>query len=519
MGMPGAGAEVTIPDQTLTALVLRHADRLAEKPALVDGVSGEVLSYEELATAIHETAEGLRQYGFKAGDVLALYAPNSPYYAVVFHAVALLGGVNTTINPLYTAEELSFQLRDSGARFLVSAQACLATARAAMVDSDVESLIAMDGEAGHGIALGQLRDYGELSGAPAVNPATDRVVLPYSSGTTGLPKGVMLSHRNLVANLCQVEGCPTISPTTEDDVVLGILPFFHIYGMLVVMNLSLYRGATVVTLPRFELEGFLACMQNYRVTLAYLVPPIILALANHPAVEDYDLSSLRRILSGAAPLGGELLSRVQKRLGCAFVQGYGLTETSPVTHIGHEDSARTKPASIGPPLPNTEVLIVDPDSGTRAPVGERGEVWIRGPQVMQGYLNNPEATREVIDAEGWFHSGDIGYVDVDGDYYIVDRLKELIKYKGYQVAPAELEAVLLHHPAVSDAAVIGIPDEEAGELPKAFVVCRDPVSAEEVMDHVAAHVAPYKRIREVAFVEQIPKAPSGKILRRLLREH
>ena len=358
---------------------------------------------------------------------------------------------------------------------------------------------------------------GDPEAAPEVelDPHSHLAVLPYSSGTTGLPKGVMLTHHNLVANLCQIQECFAIE---EDDVLVGVLPFFHIYGQTVIMNQGLRAGATIVTMPRFDLDQFLDLIQEHAVSRAYVVPPIALALAKHPAVDSRDLSSLRTIMSGAAPLGAELAEQVAERIGCKVIQGYGLTETSPVTHVIRPDG-ENRPGSIGTALPHTECRLVDPETGEDVPDGERGELWIRGPQVMAGYLNNPDATAETIDDDGWLHTGDIAVRDPDGFYAIVDRLKELIKFKGYQVPPAELEALLITHPEVADVAVIGVPDDEAGELPKAFVVpAGDTVDAKALMAFVAERVAPQKRVRLVEVIDEIPKSPSGKILRRLLKD-
>jgi 4-coumarate--CoA ligase len=287
--------------------------------------------------------------------------------------------------------------------------------------------------------------------------------------------------------------------------------------MEVLMNGVLYNGGTAVTMPRFDLEEFLRIIQEHKVTRAYVVPPIVLALAKHPMVDHYDLSSLRSVFSGAAPLGAELAAEASARIGCEVVQGYGLTETSPVTHA--TPPGQFKPGSIGVAISNTDCRVVDPD-GNDLGVDEDGEIWIRGPQVMKGYLNNPGATAATIDEDGWLHTGDIGHVDADGHWYIVDRLKELIKYKGFQVPPAELEGLLLTHPAVADAAVIPVPDEEAGEVPKAFVVLKPGAEAtpEEIREHVAGHVAHYKQIRYLDIIDEIPKSASGKILRRILKD-
>jgi len=286
----------------------------------------------------------------------------------------------------------------------------------------------------------------------------------------------------------------------------------------VVMNAVLRNGATLVTMPRFDLEGYLALVQAHRATKAHLVPPIVLALAKSPLVERYDLSSLQLVNSGAAPLSAELAQAAAARVGCPVVQGYGMTESSPVTHVTPLDPARHRLGSIGPPVPNTECRIVDLSSGAELGPGEEGEVCVRGPQVMRGYLDDPEATAATVDPDGWLHTGDVGRADEDGYVVLVDRVKELIKYKGYQVAPAELEAVLLEHPAVAEAAVVGRPDEEAGEVPKAFVALAGDATAEELMAFVAERVAPYKKLRALEFVEEIPKSPSGKLLRRVLNE-
>jgi acyl-CoA synthetase (AMP-forming)/AMP-acid ligase II len=359
----------------------------------------------------------------------------------------------------------------------------------------------------------------------SIDPATHVAALPYSSGTTGRPKGVRLSHRNLVANLAQIED---LLGVRRDDVVVAVLPFFHIYGMTVLLNLALRLRARLVTLPRFDLAGFLDTLSQHKVTFVFIAPPIAVAMAKHPMVDDYDLSSLRVVFSGAAPLDGELGRLLARRLGVTVVQGYGMSELSPVSHFTPESATGVSCESVGFPVPNSVNKLLDPVTGAEIPkpaqgVSERGEMCVKGPNVMLGYLDDTTATDALIDTEGFLHTGDIATVDADGIVTIVDRIKELIKYKGYQVAPAELEALLLTHPLIADAAVIGVTDEEGEEVPKAFVVRGAGAEAaalteESVTAFVAEKVAPYKKVRRVEFLDTVPKSASGKILRRELRE-
>ncbi|MFN8483556.1 MAG: 4-coumarate--CoA ligase family protein [Anaerolineae bacterium] len=510
--------DVDIPVMPLTDFVFRDVAQRADKPAMIDAPTGRTYTYAQLFGAAQRLAAGLAARGFKKGDVFGVYLPNLPEYAIVFHGVALAGGVLTTVNPLYTAHELAMQMRDSGAKYLLTIPLFLDNAKKAAAESGLEEVFVLGEAEGATPFMALLQNTAPVPQV-AIDPKNDLVVLPYSSGTTGLPKGVMLSHYNLVANLMQIEGM-TVGEVqfNGSDTMLGLLPFYHIYGMVCIMNTGLALGATVVTMPRFDMEPFLQTIQNYKITWANLVPPLVLALAKHPLVDKYDLSSLKSISSGAAPLGKEVEQAVEARLGCLATQGYGLTETSPVTHFEPRLPNRDKPGSIGILIPNTAAQIVDLASGEALGPGAQGELWIRGPQVMQGYHHNPEATARTVDADGWLHTGDVAVADADGYFWILDRIKELIKYKGLQVAPAELEAVLVSHPAVADAAVIGRPDPEAGEIPKAFVVRKAPVEADELMAFVAERVAPHKKIRFVEFVDVLPRTASGKILRRDLLE-
>jgi acyl-CoA synthetase (AMP-forming)/AMP-acid ligase II len=505
--------EVEIPDVTITEYVLREATRVPDRPALIDGPSGRTYTYGQLSGAIHAFAGGLQARGLGPGSTIALMSPNIPEFAIVFHGAAVAGVAVSTVNPTYTAEEVAFQLKDSGSTLLITIAMFAETAVTAAKDSGVEEVLII-GDPPEGLA-----PFTALMGNPIaqvdVDPGEQIVVLPYSSGTTGFPKGVMLTHRNLVANLVQCEDALSVE---DGEVVLAVLPFFHIYGMQVLMNFFLSRGSTIVTVPRFDLEQSLELIQQHRITRLFAVPPIVLALAKHPIVDKFDLSSLKQVFSGAAPLGAELAQEAAARIGCEVVQGYGMTEMSPVSHVTRMGDF--KPGSCGVTVANTECRIVDAEGGEDQGVGAVGELWVRGPQVMKGYLNNPEATAQTIDGDGWLHTGDVAFIDDDGHMTIVDRVKELIKYKGFQVAPAELEALLLTHPGIADAAVVGVPDDEAGERPRAFVVVREGahVSAEDITVFTGEHVATYKVIHDVVFTDAIPKSASGKILRRLLRD-
>jgi thioester reductase-like protein len=425
--------------------------------------------------------------------------------------VATLGGIITTVNPSYTAEELAYQLNDAGAKYLITIPDLVAQALEAVGQSKVEEVFVFGDASGATSFSVLLEGEGEIPKVQ-INPQEDLVALLYSSGTTGMPKGVMHTHHTFLSNFHQFQNC---EPVSEADAVIGVLPFFHCYGM-VMLNYSLACGATIVTMPRFDLETFLSLIEKYKITRTHVVPPILLALAKQPLVDKYNLSSLRVLTSAAAPLSHQLIEECEQRLpNCVVKQAYGTTETCLNTHTPDERD-KIKPGSVGQCLSHVECQIVDVD--TQQPLGfnQAGELWVRGPHIMKGYLNNPDATVNTIDRDGWFHTGDIVYVDEDGYFYIVDRIKELIKCNGYSIAPAELEAVLLSHPAVADACVVKSPHPSSGEVPKAFVVLKHSATPEQIMEFVAGQVATHKMIRRLEFVDKIPKSPSGKILRRIL---
>jgi len=501
-----------------------------DRTALIDAGATEGTTYRELIGRINAFAGALAARGIEVGDKVALLSPNTSAFAFVFHGILRAGATATTVNALFTAPEIAKQLTDSGAKMLITITQLgdQAKAAAAQVGLPESAVILLNGpgeaESPHPNAL-DLLSAGLAAPDVSFDPATHLAVLPYSSGTTGNPKGVMLTHRNLVANVAQSQPLLNMS---HDDSVLAVLPFFHIYGMTVLLNLALYNRARLVVMPRFDLVQFLESIQNYKCSYVFIAPPVAVALAKHPLIDNYDLSSVNTIMSGAAPLDEVLGNAVAKRLNTRVIQGYGMSELSPVSHAMPSkpgDGPEAPLSSCGWPIPNTVNKIVDPATGDEIDIpaeglSEPGELWVAGPNVMAGYLNNDKATKETIDDDGFLHTGDMARVDANGCVYIVDRLKELIKYKGYQVPPAELEALLLTHDDVADVAVIGVIEADTGEeIPKAFVVKREgsDLTGEQVIEFVASQVAPHKKVREVEFIDAIPKSAAGKILRKDLR--
>ena len=503
-------ADVPIREISITECLFEGLQQALDREVLIDGPTGRSLTGRALMDQVRCLAGGLTERGFGAGKVVALMAPNMPEYAVVFHGVAYAGGTITTLNPTYTAPEVNHQLRDAGADLLITIPDFLPQAVEGVKGSAVRQIVVIGGAEGFA-SLDNVMGL-PLAAQVPVDLAGHVVVLPYSSGTTGLPKGVMLSHRNLVVNVDQGLAVIRIVP---GETTVAFLPFFHIYGMNVLMNTHLVAGAALVTMPRFDLAAFLGHVQANRVRMVMAVPPVTVAMTKHPLVDQYDVSSLQVFVSAAAPLGADLSEACAARLKAKTIQGYGMTEMSPISHFSNE--AFAKPGAVGITVPNTVCKVVDPETGAALPIGQEGELCIRGPQVMLGYLNNPEATARTIDAEGWLHTGDMAMFDADGQLFIKDRLKELIKVKGFQVAPAEVEAVLQTCPGVGDAAVIGVPDDEAGEVPVAFVVPKGEVQAEEIAAYLRGQLATYKQPARIEFVEAIPKSASGKILRRVLK--
>lgn len=513
--------EVEIPTSSIYDYIFASLkNEELERIAVVDGT--QQITYGQLRQKIDALAGALIAKGIQPNDVIALHAPNSLGFIVAFHAILRAGATVTTLNVLYSPIEISSQISDSKAKLCITTSMFLPNAVAGVTDAGLghEQIIVLDHAENH-VSISDLISHAYRPPESFVHAATKIAVLPYSSGTTGKAKGVMLTHLNLVANIVQ---CSAVLPIREDDTVLAVLPFFHIYGMNVIMNLTLQQRGKLVILPKFDLKPFLELIQNEKCSSIYIAPPIAVALTKHPLVKEYDLSSIRTIVCGAAPMDEALGAALIKQIPAVLLQGFGMTELSPVSHVTPLNNPDIPVGSIGLAVPNISFKVVDLQTGKEIEKVQNGrtqagEMLVKGPNVMVGYLNNQEATNATITSDGYLHTGDIVEVGPQGEVYVVDRLKELIKYKGYQVPPAELEALLLTHPAIADAAVVAHPDEDAGEIPRAFVVLQphSHITEDEIMAFVSAKVAPHKRIRIVDFIEAIPKSLSGKILRKELR--
>ncbi|XP_052181098.1 4-coumarate--CoA ligase 2 [Diospyros lotus] len=517
--------DIYIPKHlSLHAYCFENISKFSSRPCLINGSTGEICTYADVELMARKVAAGLDKLGVRQGDTIMLLLPNSPEFVFAFLGASYRGAVTTMANPFFTPAEVIKHAKASGAKLIVT-QACHVEKVKDYAFENHVKLICIDApppESGclHFSELTQA----EERDAPEVEIDPDDVVaLPYSSGTTGLPKGVMLTHKGQVTSVAQqVDGENPNLYIHREDVMMCALPLFHVYS-LNVMLCGLRVGAAILIMQKFEIGSFLELIQRYKVTIGPVVPPIVLAIAKSPVVDNYDLSSIRTVMSGAAPLGKELEDTVRAKFPNAKLgQGYGMTEAGPVLAMClafAKEPFEIKSGACGTVVRNAEMKIVDPETGVSLLRNQPGEICIRGDQIMKGYLNDPEATERTIDKEGWLHTGDIGYIDDDDELFIVDRLKELIKYKGFQVAPAELEALLLSHPDVSDAAVVPMKDESAGEVPVAFVVRANgsKITEDEIKQFISKQVVFYKRISRVFFIDAIPKAASGKILRKDLR--
>ncbi|XP_076939749.1 4-coumarate--CoA ligase 2-like [Bidens hawaiensis] len=516
--------DIYIPNHLpLHSYCFEHINKFTHQPCLIDGATGDEYTYADVELTSRKVSSSLHKLGINKGDVIMILLPNSKEFVFAFLGASYIGAVSTMANPFFTPAEIVKQARASDAKIIITQSAHVPKVREFASENSVK-LVCIDADVEGCLQFSELMS-GDANELPEVDVAPDDVVaLPYSSGTTGLPKGVMLTHKGLVTSVAQqVDGDNPNLWIHSEDVLMCVLPLFHIYSLNSILLCGLRAGAAILIMQKFDIVPFLELIQKYKVTIGPFVPPIVLTIAkNVEVVDKYDLSSIRTVMSGAAPLGKELEDTVRAKFPNAKLgQGYGMTEAGPVLAMClafAKEPFEIKSGACGTVVRNAEMKIADPDTGASLPRNQRGEICIRGDQIMKGYLNDPEATKRTI-VDGWLHTGDIGYIDDDDELFIVDRLKELIKYKGFQVAPAELEALLLTHPDISDAAVVPMADENAGEVPVAFVVKANgsTITEADVKQFVSKQVVFYKRINRVFFIEAIPKSPSGKILRKDLR--
>jgi long-chain acyl-CoA synthetase len=515
--------EVDYPVIPYDHLLRMAAERNPDRPAIV--YHDLTLVYREVVSMVNSIANSLLELGIRKGDRICLCTGNRPESTITLNAASTIGAIITPMNPLYKGREMAYQLKNSGAKAILIKQDMLPLLQRLLSQEPLPNLK-------HVIVLGKhipesmpealpfatlLKGESPKRPSPVAINGDDMIVLTYSSGTTGLPKGTMLSHHNLATNHLQFL---TASRINFSDTTLIFVPFYHIYGVLLTGSF-LAAGAKQVIMDRFELEPVLDTCEKHAPTWLFAVPAMVQALANAPG-ELNQLNTVKYLMSAAAPLPLAPAKKLQDRTGISVIQAYGMTETCPITHLSPLHPELIRMGSAGLPMNNTEQKIVDIETGEHElPVGVDGEIIIRGPQVMLGYWGDPEETALTL-RNGWIHTGDIGHLDTEGYLYIVDRKKDMIKYKGFSIAPAELEAVLVEHSAVQESAVVGVPDEEAGEIPKAFVVLHSDVSYsvtdEELITFVNGKLTGYKKLHEVEFVETLPKLPSGKILRRELKE-
>jgi long-chain acyl-CoA synthetase len=531
---------IEYPEISLFGLLSETVKKFPDNTAVV--FQGKKITYKELDLLSDRFAGILNKLEVKKGDKVAIFLPNIPQFIISYYGILKVGATVTTMNPLFKERDVQFQLNDSEAETIVVFDSLYAIVKKVKEKTKLRNIIITKTEeyipTTERILSPFLKNIHSREVKPKagdyiqdsedhpkppqikINPKKDLAALQYTGGTTGTPKGAMLTHFNLVSNA--VAFATWLKGKKGEEVFLTALPLFHIYGTTTSMNTAIHLGGTMVLLPRFEPLEVLRALKNQRVTIFCGVPTMYSMLISHPEASKYDCSSVRFCISGSAPLPPEVQKQFMDMTGGVLVEGYGLTEASPVTHCNPLDRTlkTVKIGSIGLTLPDTQAMIIDCDTGKKLPLGKIGELAVKGPQIMKGYWKHQKETKDVL-KRGWLHTGDIAKRDKDGYFYIVDRKKDLLKYKGYSVYPRELEDLLYEHPAVKMCAVIGKPDDLAGEIPKAFVVLKKgmKVTGNELINFVKERVAPYKRIREVEFRKELPTSSVGKVLRRVLREN
>ncbi|GAC1347463.1 MAG: long-chain fatty acid--CoA ligase [Myxococcales bacterium] len=527
---------VRVPPETLPEILAAQARRVPGKNAIV--FYGREITFAALDQAAGRVAGWLHQRGIRAGDRVAIFLENCPQFAIAYYGALRAGAIVVCLNPMHKAAELAHEFEDSGARALVTscegyAQVEPIRAKTGLVAVAVTAyrdflpdapvlppppsfLAPAQAFAGTESLLEVLRTAPALA-APSSRAHSDTALLQYTSGTTGSPKAAEITHGNLVSN-CELQR--VYIGAQGDDVVLGVLPWFHITGMECQMNMMVYMGATLVALGRFDLENVLRSVERYKIAITTLIATVNVAIVNFPRTREFDLSSLRACFSGGAPVPAEIARRWEAITGHKLLEGYGLSETTAPTHINPPH--RPKYGTVGLPLPLTDARIVSLEDGvTEMPIGESGEIAVRGPQVMKGYWQRPDATAAAF-RDGFFLTGDIGHVDAEGYFTIAERKKDMLKVSGFSVFPAEVEALMYRHPAIAEVAMVGVPDPYRGEDPIAFVVlkpaAKGSTSAQQLVDWCRAEMAVYKAPRRVCFVEALPKTATGKVLKRVLRD-
>ncbi|KPV44418.1 long-chain-fatty-acid--CoA ligase [Alicyclobacillus ferrooxydans] len=516
--------DVDIPDWSLPQMLAESVRKHPDAEAM--SFYGQKTTYKQLADAVSLFASRLQQAGIQKGDRVAIMLPNSPHFVISYYGILTAGAVVTQVNPMLVERELAHILQDSGAKAIVALDAVYPRVKAVESESDVSTVVVVSLQPSGvsfapDVTFEEFLEQGKTVPVTpvSVDPAEDLAILQYTGGTTGRSKGAMLTHRNLLANVIQSYEFFKDEFRPGQDRCLTVIPLFHVFGMTSCMNLTLYTGSSLVLLPRFDIKEVLETIQREKPTTFPGVPTMYVALTNYPGVESYGVNSIRTCNSGSAPMPVELLREFERKTGAKILEGYGLSEASPTTHCNPPFTER-KPGSVGVGFPSTEYKIVDTETGEHEmPVGELGELVVRGPQVMKGYWNMPEETAKTL-RDGWLYTGDIAKMDEDGYLYIMDRKKDLIIASGYNVYPREIEEVIYEHPAVKEAAVVGVADPYRGETVKAFIVLKDGASCteEEMSAYCKANMAPYKVPKLIEFRTELPKTNVGKVLRRTLRE-